>query len=166
MDIAGAFLDGVDQGQVHQLDDRRLIRLFLQISHRDIGALGSDFHVSLFIFDAAQGVVERGGLVIEMVHGPFEGFFGGDVDIDGITGQKFEVVHGEDIGGIGHGHLQHGAGPFKGDGVIFLDDVDRDELHDLGIRRDFLEYDRGEPVLISQKIDQLLFSQVPQLHEL
>ena len=69
-----------------------------------------------------------------------------------------DVVHGQDVGGVGHGQREAVADPTQRQDVVLAGDVLRDHRQRRGVDRVVLDRHRRQAVLLGQDVDQLVFA--------
>ncbi len=161
VDVRGALLDGVDEDEVHQLDDRRVLGAALEVDRvvvlvapadLDVGVVEALHH--LFI-GGAGGVVALGGLL--------DGLLGRDHDLDVVAGEELDVVDGEDVRGVAHRQDERGGRPVHRDHVVLLAHLPGDQLDHLGVDVEVPQVDRRDPVLLGEEPRQLVLLDVAEL---
>ena len=155
MDVGGALLDGVEEDEVDELDDRRVGGALLQVV--DVGdaalvVLDGD----LVLVEPLHHLVVRGALLgVVLLERLLDGLLAGDDDLDVVAGEELDVVDGVDVRRVAHRHDQRGAGAVHRDALVLLRHFLGDELHHLGVDVEFLQVDRGNAVLLGEEVGEL-----------
>ena len=141
MNVAGAALDGVGEDQIAELDDGRFFGSLFQAGQIHFGLFAGEFEgffVAGKVFHDLVEFLDAFHRAVELVDGFADGGFGGDHRLDVEAGHELNVVHGEDVGGIGHRDGEGGADTGERDDLVADGRLLRDELYDGGI--DFIKF--------------------------
>ena len=157
--------DRVGQDHVHELDDRRLVGGFLQlddVAHRRLLVVRHDLEGAGVVGELGQDVGHRRALahVVALDRGP-DGLAGGDDGQDAETRHGGDLVHGHEVGGVGHGQREAVADPTQRQDVVLAGDVLRDHRQRRRVDRVVLDRHRRQAVLLGQDVDQLVFADEP-----
>ncbi len=168
VDVGGLALDGVGEDEVDQPDDGGLLGLRLQFGH---------VHGLIVLQHLHRGVLRRGQVVHDLfqlhgvvgaevfVEGADDGHVGGHHGLDVVAGEELEVVEGEDVGGVGHGHGQGGPEFGYGDDLVFTAVFRRDELDDVVVNLQVVEVHGGDGVLLGKDLGDVLLGDMPQFDQ-
>ncbi len=150
MDIARRPLDRLVQNQVDQLHHRRIFDRLLEFVHIDLFRVLQKLHFLAF-FNISHYFVEGIGSIVETINGSFDGAFGRDKNLHVTTGQEFNVVDRQDVGGIAHGHPKGRPDSLDGDRLVFEDDIGGDHLGGFRIDLDFIQVDGRYPIMPTEE---------------
>jgi len=156
VDVAGAFLDGVVDDVVHQLDDGRITGGGLQVDHVLDGLLDD---VEFLRLDLLDDVVDDKDLV------------GGEIGLERaldvarrgrdhlhlIPAEPLDLFQEKDVGRFRHGDRQHALDQIEGQSLMLLEKLLGKHLDDFGIgnlRADARVWNR---VGLRQRFDDLVF---------
>ncbi len=169
VNVAGAPLDGVGQDQVHQLDDGRFLGRAFQLGEVHLLFFGGEFQVRGFL---AGEVLHHLGefffalrLAVELGDGFGDGGLRGHHRLDVEAGHELDVVHREDVGGIGHRDGQRRADARKRNDLVADRGILRDQLDDGGIHFVILQIDGGNAVLAGKHTRNLIIADEAELHQ-
>jgi len=151
-----------DEG-VDELDDRGLVRAPRRREFRLLRRRLDD--LDLVALHRLHDVSHRLGLVVQAVDGPLDLPLGGDVDLHLVAGHELDVVDGEEVGGVGHGHAQRAAGASDRHDLELARDLGRDHADDGRIDLDALEIDAGGLVKLGQELEEALLGEDAELDE-
>jgi len=105
------------------------------------------------------------GTAVVALDGPDQPPFGGDHGIDVVAGVEPHIVHGEDVGGIRHGHGQDVAGPLQGQDLVLVGQFRGHQGDDRGLDgRPLVQVGGGDAVLHAQEADDVLVGAEAQAH--
>jgi hypothetical protein len=105
VNVAGAALDRVGEDQIDELDDGSFVGGFFQGRQVHFRFFGGQLHLGFFAGQVLHDLFQLfSGFygAVELADGLGDGRFGGDDRLDVEAGHELDVVHGEDVGGIGH----------------------------------------------------------------
>src|SRR5580700_5374148 len=105
------------------------------------------------------------GLAVELGNGFGNRRLGGHHRFDVETGHELNVVHGEDVGRIGHRNGQGRAYPGERNNLIADGGVLRDQLDNGGVDLIILQIDGGNPVLAGKHTRYLVVADEAELHQ-
>ena len=89
--------------------------------------------------------------------GPDQPHLRGHHRIDVVAGMEAHIVHGEDVGGIGHGHGQDVAGALQGQHLVLVGQLRRDQGdHRRLDGRPLVQVGRRDAILHAQEADDVL----------
>ena len=131
VNVAGSAVDRLPQDDIHQLHHRRIPRRLFEFSLREFffGGIELEYFFSLlreFFHDFGERVALRLG--VEPINRLADGTLRGHHRLHIEAGHEFDVVHGEDIGGVHHGDRQRRADPAQRHDFIAPGGVFRHEL--------------------------------------
>jgi hypothetical protein len=89
-----------------------------------------------------------------------------DHRFDVVARHELDVVHGEDVGRIGHRDRQRGAGARERDDLILLRGLRRHELDDAGVDLKLSEGDGRNAVLLAEERGDLLVFHISELDQI
>src|SRR4029453_15391923 len=156
MDVAGSLFDSFGENEIHELDDWRFFDRLSEVADVQIAVLLFLYDLHARIFDAGHDVLERLGGIVEAIDRPSDPPLGPPHRLDLQAGHKLDVVYGEDIGGVGHGHGQRRPSLANGNHQMLLDDAWRDQADHLQRDRLAVQVDVGDAVLFAQALTNLL----------
>ena len=169
VNIAGASLDRVGQDQVDQLDDGSFLGRAFQLGEVHFLFFGGEFQVRGFL---AGEVLHHLGelffalrLAVELGNGFGNRRLGGHHRFDVEAGHELNVVHGEDVGRIGHRNGQRRANPRERNDLVADGSVLRDQLDDGGVDFVILQIDGGNAVLAGKHTRNLIVADEAELHQ-
>src|SRR4051812_19875303 len=154
VDVGGALLDGVEEDEVHELDDRRVGGALLEVD--DVLVVVVVVDLDLALFEPLHHLVVRGGLVgVVALQGLLDGLLGGDNDFDVVAGEELDVVDGVDVRRVAHRQDEGVARAVHRNALVLLGHVPGDELHHLRVDVEFLQVDRRNAVLLREEAGEL-----------
>ena len=160
VNVGRALLDRVQQDDVAQLDDRRVLGRALEVEH----VLGVAFalrEVDVLVHVAEHLVeVERGQLLrclVVLAERVVDRDFRRDHHVDVVAGQELEVVERQHVGRVAHGDDQRLVGAVDRDDAVLARHVLRDESDDVALDVELAQVDRRDAVLLGQELRQVLF---------
>ncbi len=142
VDVRGAPLDGLADDLVDKLDDGRVFGALVQ---RD------DLAAVLFGFGELLGRADDVFQTVQAGDQPGDVIGRRDGDADLVAGHDRDVVHGQDVGGVGHRH-QQGALVGEGDrhGLVALGDVGADEVGGRHVDREHAQVEVVQAVALCE----------------
>ena len=165
VDVGGPLLDGVEQDQVHQLDDRRLGGAVLEVDGVEVVVAALDER-HLGVVEAHHDLVEVGPLLgVEAIEGLADGLLRGHHHVDVVAGEELDVVDGEDVGRVAHGDDQRRAGAVDRHHQVLLGGGLGHQLEHLRIDLEVLEVDGGDAVLLGEEAGQVRLGDGALLHQ-
>src|SRR6266498_17960 len=152
VNVAGAFLDGLDEDEVGQLDDRRLFGGGGQLVEVDL--LG-DFLDRLQSVGFGGDLGLLGGIVDDLLHAARfagvevvqlveDGFLGSDHGRDVHFADAPDVVDGQHVERVGHGQEKFVFQAGDGNDFVIVADFAREQIGDLGRDAATTEVDRRD----------------------
>ena len=156
MNVAGLVLHGVVEDVIHELDDRTLT-----------GCIGHRRDVFDRLLDQFDGVVLR--VVDDVVdhehplagqiglHHAADIFRGGDDHLDVALRDFGKLLDQKDVGRLADRDRQRVANSEQRQDGVLLDDVARQDVHDLGVEQPAIEFDIGQRQFDGETFQHLLF---------
>ena len=159
VDVARALADRVDQDQVAELDDRRLLGFVLTVGQREV-VVERILDLDLVELEIAEHLLVRRELlgllggVVALDRGLDRGV-GADDRLDVQARHELDVVDRVDVRRVGHRDDQAVARLLHRDQHVLLCDLAWDESDDRGVDLEVVERDRWHSVLFGEKVRQL-----------
>jgi hypothetical protein len=165
--VGGTTPDGVQQDHVHQLHHRCLVGRLLQLEDvpDDRVLVGDDLEGRIG-GELGQQIGNRGWrAAVVTLDGTADRLAGGDHGKHGQARHRRDLVHRDDVGGIGHRQGQAVLEAGQRQHVVLARDVHGDQGQHLGGDRVLLDRHRGQAVFLREHLDQLLFADEAALGE-
>ena len=168
MDVGRSAFDRVGHDEVHEFDDRRFFGAFRQRGDVELFIFLEDFEVGglglLQVFhDLLQ--LERRSRAVVIVDRRFDSELGSDDRLDVVSRHELDVVHGENVGRIGHRDGDRRAGFVDGKDVVLARDVGVDQLDHRRVDFEVVEVDRRHAELLREALGDVLFGNESEFNE-